>query len=197
MPASASGCRANTLACAIASAAVLSACAASPPAPRNVPPVEARWRQHRTTINYYGLTTLYSCSGFEDKVRMLLLYLGARPDLKVQAAGCDRGFDRPGHLSAVNADFYTLSPSSAAPGLSGAVTARWQRVTVKPMVPFWMGFGECELLQRIKPVVTADFSTQDLHYRTACLPYDATISDYELSGRFLKPAGTADGKQTR
>jgi hypothetical protein len=186
VPSSALGYR--RLACIAASAAALTACAAGAPARPSGPPVQAVWQQHRTTINYYGLTALYSCDSFEDKVRTLLRYLGARSDLKVQMAGCNRGFNRPGHLAAVNADFYTLSPAGGA--ASGTVTAQWQPVTVQPMVPVWMGMGECELMQQIKPVVTADFSAQDLQYSTACVPYDATISDYHLSGQFLKPVGS-------
>ena len=46
------------------------------------------WQHHQTTISYYGITTLYTCDGLEDKVRALLLYFGARADLKVHAFGC-------------------------------------------------------------------------------------------------------------
>jgi hypothetical protein len=102
--------------------------------------------------------------------------------------GCNRGFDRPGHFAAVRADFYTLAPAGA--GGSDTVAAQWKQVTVEPMVPYWMDFGECELLQQIKPVVTGDFSASALEYRTACVPYEATISDYDLSGEFLKAAGS-------
>ena len=157
--------------------------AAGPPAQG---PVQAVWRHHQTTINYFGLTAQYSCDGLQDKVRTLLLYLGARPDLKVEMLGCDRAFNEPGHLSAVTADFYTLAPvAAAADGATAA--AAWTSLNVKPHVPAWMDYGECELIQQVKPVIAEDFTVRGLNYRTACLPYDQTISDYAVRGEFLKP----------
>jgi hypothetical protein len=187
MPTVISGRRAGALACIVASAAGLAACAASAPAQPSSPPVDAVWQRHQATISYFGLTALYSCDGLEDKVRTLLLYLGARRDLKVQDIGCDRPFNAPGHLTTVRAEFYTLAP--AAGEAAGAIAAQWDPITIRPMVPVWMGMGECELLEQIKPIVTADFSSRDLDYHTACIPHDATISDYALSSEFLKPVG--------
>lgn len=180
----------RALLCVVVSAAGLAACAsdtATESATRpSGPPFAAVWQRHQTTINYFGLTALYSCDSLEDKVRTLLLYLGARPDLKVQQLGCDRAFDRPGHLASVQADFYTLAPASdtAAGTGGGTVTAQWATVSIKPMAPYWMGYGECELMQQIKPVIIKDYSARDLHYQTACVPRDATVSDYELNGEF-------------
>lgn len=169
----------------LVSAAGLTACASATPARQSGPPFQAVWQRHQTTINYFGLTALYSCDGLQEKVRTILLYLGARRDLKVQQIGCDRAFDRPGHFAAVRADFYTLTPASAA--AANTVSAQWIPMTIKPMEPYWMDFGECELLQQIKPVITGDYSVRDLQYQTACVPHDATISDFELHGDFPKP----------
>lgn len=178
--------------CLLAAVSGLAACAARPAVRQSGPAFDAVWQRHQATINYFGLTALYSCDSFEDKVRTILLYLGARPDLQVQQLGCNRGFDRPGHLAAVRADFYTLAPAPNAPAetASHTVSARWTPVTIKPMDPYWMGFGECELMQQIKPVITGDYSARDLHYRTACVPHDATISDFDLSGEFPKPTAS-------
>ena len=187
MPNATSGCRASALACIVASVAgLLAACASGTPAPRNnSPPVAAVWQPHQATLDYFGLTSLYTCDGLENNVRTLLLYLGARPDLKVQAIGCDRPLNAPGHIATVRADFYTLAP--AVGDTAGAVAARWDPVAIRPLVPVWMGMGLCELLQQIKPVVTKDFSARDLNYHTACVPYDTTISDYNISSEVLKP----------
>jgi len=177
--------------CALLGAAALAACTTDNAARQQTGPAfDAVWQSHHATLDYFGLTTLYSCNGLEQKVRELLLYLGARPDLKVQARGCNRGFNVPGHLASVAADFHTLAPASGsaagAAGSTGSVPARWTVVTIKPMVPIWMGYGECELMQQLEPVVTRDFSARDLHYHTACVPRDVTIADYRLTGEFPK-----------
>ncbi|HTT07011.1 MAG TPA: hypothetical protein VMF64_17160 [Steroidobacteraceae bacterium] len=174
----------RTVLCALVSAAGLAGCAASPPGRQNGPAFDAVWQHHQTTINYFGLTALYTCDGLQEQVRSILLYLGARPDLKVQQVGCDRGANSPGHLASVQADFYTLAP--APDTAAGTVSAEWAPVTIKPMNPVWIGYGECELLQQIKPVVTGDYSARDLHYHTACVPYDAGIADFDLDGEFPK-----------
>jgi hypothetical protein len=175
--------RSGAIACIVASTSALMACASHAAAPDKGGSVGAIWQHHETTINYYGLTARYSCDSFEDKVRMLLRYLGARPDLKVQMDGCNRAVNRPGRLSAVRADFYTLAPAGVR--ATGAVNGTWEHVTVKPMAPIWMGYGECELLRQLQPVVTAYFTSRHLDYHAACVPYDATVADYELTGDFL------------
>ncbi|HWG76678.1 MAG TPA: hypothetical protein VN660_07765 [Steroidobacteraceae bacterium] len=179
----------RALPCALLGAIALTACASVAPAARqSSAPFEAVWQRHQTTINYVGFTAQYSCDGFEEKVRTILLYLGARRDLKVQQVGCNRAFDQPGHIAAVRADFYTLSPASATG--ADTVNAQWTMVTIKPMDPYWMDFGECELMQQIKPVIAGDYSVRDLHYRTACVPHDTTISDFDLHGQFPKLAAS-------
>ncbi|HEX4049885.1 MAG TPA: hypothetical protein VHY19_03280 [Steroidobacteraceae bacterium] len=174
--------------CALVGAAGLAACASGTAPRQSGPPFDAVWQRHQTTINYTGLTALYSCDGLEDKVRRILLYLGARPDLRVQQLACDRAFERPGHLASVHADFYTLTPAPG--GGAGTVTAQWVPVTIRPMDPYWMDYGECELVQQIKPVITGDYSARSLHYHTACVPYDITIADFDLTGEFPKPTAS-------
>ncbi|HEY7930517.1 MAG TPA: hypothetical protein VID71_10915 [Steroidobacteraceae bacterium] len=176
------------LLCVLVSAAGLAGCAAGAATRPSGPAFDAVWQRHQATIDYFGLTTLYSCNGLQESVRSLLLYLGARPDLKVQSVGCDRGFNTPGHLASVRADFYTLAPAPEA--AAGTVSAEWTPVTIKPMNPIWVGYGECELLQQIKPVVTSDYSARDLHYRTACVAHDEGIADFELNGEFPKTTGS-------
>jgi len=185
--------RAGILASVAAAAAALIACATVPTPQGSETPVAATWQHHQITIDYYGLTALYSCDGFEDRVRAILLYLGARSDLKVQMDGCNRAFDRPGHMSSARAVFYTLAPVSGTS--TTPVAAQWKRLAVRPMVPYGMGLGECELVRQLQPVVAADFSTRNLDYHTACVPYDMTTSDYSLSGEFLAlPASRAQHK---
>ena len=48
----------------------------------------AVWTPKELTFMYQGFTTTYSCEGLRDKVRSILLELGAREDLKVTETGC-------------------------------------------------------------------------------------------------------------
>src|SRR3984893_18631954 len=62
--------------------------AAAPTAVTGIP-VAAVWREQHLDFFYMGRTSRYSCDGLRDKVRAMLLDLGARRDLKVMAVGCD------------------------------------------------------------------------------------------------------------
>src|ERR1700694_5518906 len=62
---------------------------AGPPAQPVGNPVAAVWKEHHIDFFYMGRTARYSCEGLRDKVRAMLLDLGARRDLKIMAVGCD------------------------------------------------------------------------------------------------------------
>ena len=71
--------------------------------------VAAVWRERHVDFMYAGRTTRYSCDGLRDKVRAMLLDLGARRDPRIVAIGCE-GEDR-------------LRVNSLQPSLSIAFTA--------------------------------------------------------------------------
>src|SRR5580698_7003852 len=52
-------------------------------------PVQAVWKEKRLDFSYMGRTARYSCQGLRDKMRALLLDLGARRDLQVSLYACD------------------------------------------------------------------------------------------------------------
>src|SRR6266699_5840765 len=49
---------------------------------------EAVWTPRELLFIYQGFTARYSCDGLRDKVRSILLELGAREDLKVTETPC-------------------------------------------------------------------------------------------------------------
>ncbi len=168
--------------------AALTACVASRADTQLNAPTQAVWRHHQTTIYYQGLTVQYSCTGFRDDVRAMLLYLGARPDLKVQMVGCDRGFNQPGRTAAAQADFYTVAPADSAAG--ARVPAHWSRLSIRPYTPYWLGFADCELIMQLKSVITTSFALRHLSYQTACTAHSVTVADYGVTGEILKAGAT-------
>lgn len=149
------------------------------------------WQHRQATISYFGITSLYTCDGLEDKVRALLQYLGARADLKVHATGCPGGPNRPSSTAWVNVDFYSLAPAEA--GAAEGIDTGWRALTVMPNRPTWMGAGECELMDQMKDVVLKDFSVRSVDYRTHCFPHDVGINDYAVKGEILVPAAAKAG----
>jgi len=152
--------------------------------------VAGTWEHHKANFNYYGITSLYSCSGLESNIRQLLQHLGARKDLTVRAYGCPYGYDTPGRIAVVDLDFYSLSPSADA-NAADTVQARWTPVQVSANRPNFIGHGDCELITEMKDILSKNFSLRDLNYRTDCVPHEVSINDFSVKGEVLKPLPAA------
>jgi hypothetical protein len=149
--------------------------------------VAGSWEHHHANFSYYGITALYSCDGLEDNIRALLLHLGARKgEVKVNARGCPHGSSVPGHNAIVDVDFYSLSPSTDG-NAANTVQARWTPVSVSPTHPYFMGRGDCELIDELKDILSKNFSLRDLSYRTDCVPHQVNIDDFSVKAEVLKP----------
>lgn len=176
------------LGAALGLAALAAAADAPVPAADIVP---ATWQHHKITISYYGITSLYTCSGLEDHVRDILLLLGARKDAKVNATGCP-GPDVPSHTAWIQMDFDTLRPAGAAyaDAASAAQTVRsyWAARELSPQRPSFMGSGDCELVEQMKDSISKSFALRDVLYRTDCVPHEITLDAFDVKGEALVAA---------
>jgi hypothetical protein len=182
-----------SLSCAIALAGAgtwtaPSVAAAAPAADQQ--PVASTWQHHSATFRYFGIIALYSCAGIEDHVRALLLYFGARADLKVKANGCPHEI-APGRVAFLDTDFYTLAPSADA-SAPDTVAAHWTAINVNPWRPIIMSDGDCELMAQMKGLIASSFTLRALSYRTDCVPQE--INGFSIKAQVLKampPPATA------
>ncbi|HXN10737.1 MAG TPA: hypothetical protein VN859_05800 [Steroidobacteraceae bacterium] len=152
-----------------------------------VPAERSAWKHHHVVFSYYGLTALYTCDGLEDKVRQILLFLGARKDAQVQATGCPRGPSSPSHQAFVTADFDALQ---AAPDSSDAdnVQAHWAATQVTPRRPRFMDEGDCELVDGMRALLKDGFSWRGLDYNASCVPYSLSLGGFNVRGEVLQPS---------
>jgi hypothetical protein len=148
---------------------------------------QAGWRHTKQTFHYYGFTAHYTCVGLEDKVRRILLLLGARKDAKVSATGCEYGPIRPSRSAWVHVEFDALAPGPAPSG-APAVPGQWAPVEVMANHPFEMQEGDCELIEQMRDVLTKSFAFKDLEYRTNCVPHQQTLGSYVIKGQVLREA---------
>lgn len=144
------------------------------------------WEHHQASTAWFGHTSHYTCSGIEETVKHVLLYLGARPDLKVTASCPDP--IAPVKTAVVKTDFYSLKPAPA--GAGDTVTGQWVPVRLTPQSPSqapYLDTSECELIDQFKGLFTKAFSFRDLKYQASCFPHDVTLLDYSVRGQVLKP----------
>jgi hypothetical protein len=150
----------------------------------------ATWQTHTAKFHYFGFTTHYTCDGLEEKVKAILVHLGARQDAKVHATGCANGPNVPSPFAWVDATFDTVAAADGATGAK-AVQAQWTDFQIAPRRPADMGEGECELMDQMKAVITANFALKDVDYRASCTPHHISIADYGIKGKVLRPVKLA------
>ena len=135
----------------------------------------AAWQHHKASFNYFGSTTLYTCDGLRDKLKQILLALGARKDLKVFTGGCLGPGSTPSRSVIVKMNFFALAPS--------APNVRWAPVALTPRDPSFLGDGDCELIQEMKDLITKNFSWRDLQYTTDCVPGQIVRNSFAIKGQ--------------
>jgi hypothetical protein len=148
------------------------------------------WKHHHVTFVYYGLTALYTCDGLEDKVKEILLFLGARRDALVQASGCARGPDSPSHEAFVTVDFDALQAAAATTDVDN-VQARWTAMQVAPRHPRFIDEGDCELMDDLRAVLKDGFSWRGLDYSASCVPHNLSLGGFHVRGQVLQPVAPA------
>jgi hypothetical protein len=150
-------------------------------------PQASAWQHHQAKFNYFGITSLYTCDGLEDKVRLILRYFGARQQgLQVQAQGCPRGPDSVSHVAWVTADFDTLAAAGGEVAAADIVPARWTAIRLNAQRPFFMGAGDCELIDQMRATLTSNFSLRGLAYNATCTPHQVSFADFRVQGEALK-----------
>ncbi len=144
------------------------------------------WKHHHVRVDFMGFTSAYTCDGIEGKVRDILRYLGARKDVTVQAHGCPRGPNSLEHMIWLIIDFNALAPAPDGTAEADLVHAQWTPIKIDSQHPFFMGQGDCELLDALKAVVTTNFPARSFAYNTNCAPYQVSLIDFRIQGEVLK-----------
>ena len=153
--------------------------------PENAPPPTwAVWAPKELRFVYMGFTSHYSCDGLRDKMRAILLQLGARSDLTVQEVPCSGMAGRPSEFPGVTVKMNVLTPWDAASSNAAAtpVPAHWKVVDISTEHDPLREAGDCELIEQVKSRALPLFSTRNVEYRSTCIP-----NQLQIGGTQLKP----------
>jgi hypothetical protein len=157
--------------------------------------VTAVWRKQHLQFAYLGFTMRYTCDGLRDKVRAMLIELGARRDLHLLAQGCaDSGAElrRGGPIPRLVVDFYSPAPASpdkpkpAQPGDPEPFEARYEPFRISTDVFRNMGAGECELVEEFARQILPKLATRAVTQKITCVPYQESGSSYRVIGEVLR-----------
>ncbi|HEY2276287.1 MAG TPA: hypothetical protein VGH61_12350 [Steroidobacteraceae bacterium] len=125
----------------------------------------AAWVQKEVNFRYVGFTTRYSCDGLRDRMRGILLRLGARDDLRMSGYGC-LGVSSPETTPGVRIVMHVLQPAGAAAGQ--AVAAHWQSVDLLAGRDLLDAALDCELISQLNRDVLPLFAVRHVDYSAAC-----------------------------
>ncbi|MGO9039304.1 MAG: hypothetical protein ACLPX1_20570 [Steroidobacteraceae bacterium] len=187
---------------------------ADAPSPAPAPArVAASWQKHQYSFQYVGFTSTYSCDGLADKLKLLLLAAGARPDVKSQPGACASPYGRPDKFARADLTFYTLQPldggtvkdlgaasdvraaSTPPPAAAQAkpLDAIWRPVVFAAFSPQQLRVGDCELVDQFRHDVLPMFATRNLENGVTCIPHQESGSVINLKFESLKavPASAA------
>jgi hypothetical protein len=173
--------------------------AAQPGAPVAGIPVAAVWREQHLDFFYVGRTSRYSCDGLRDKVRAMLLDLGARRDLKIEAIGCEDTGQMRARSPAPSLNITFSAPAlpdrTVKPlheGDLSATDARFESFTIASDTFRNLGFGDCELVEEFTHQILPKLVTRALKSDITCVPHQASGSRFLVRGEILKPLPRAE-----
>jgi hypothetical protein len=139
------------------------------------------WTQKELIFQYTGFTTGYTCDGFMDKMKKLLLTLGARPS-DLQVSGCPRG--------GVRIRMHVLEPAPAAT-VAQAVPTRWQAVDLLAGRDPLDAAMDCELIAQLDQRVLVLFATRNVDYSARCAAHMPLPGGTRLKADVLVPDSAA------
>jgi hypothetical protein len=172
-------------------AALLTVTAWAAPVESGAPAVRAEsavWTPRELSFVYQGFTTTYSCDGLRDRVRSVLLKLGAREDLQVSESPCV-SLGRPDPFPGVRIKMNVLQPGAdrTAPTGNQSVPAHWKTIDLTPEHDAVSAAGDCELVEQVKQSILPLFATRNVEYSSNCVPHQLQMGATRLRAEVLVP----------
>lgn len=152
----------------------------------------AAWRSQRIDFDFPARSSRYSCKGLTEKVRAMLLDLGARHDVMLVPSGClnVQGRREGSGTPHVKILFYApvLTKTGAPATGPTALRARFEPFTLASETFGSMGAPDCELVEafvgQILPMLTVRNVTHDIQ----CSVDHPSSDRFLVRGEVLKPA---------
>jgi hypothetical protein len=155
--------------------------------------VAAAWKKYEVDFVYMGFTTRYTCGGLKSKVRLLLNYVGVRPDMKIMERGCEYGYQKVADFPHLKIVFY--APAIPEPGsrdVGEPVLGLWKSVSIKRNAPRGLDWGDCELVEQFRDRVLSKLTMRNPTGDVNCIPHQLIGNRIDLRFEVLAGAPTAD-----
>ena len=124
------------------------------------------WVSHSAVVRLSDLPRHYSCDDLQSRLRDLLLALGARPDMEIQASEC--GFGPADYSPRVNIQVSTPSQLLAAPLAAASSDPKSRTVRLAPGQLSSWGAADCELMRQLKDKLLPQLGVKTVAFSLAC-----------------------------
>lgn len=180
--------------------------------------VAAVWKSQEISFYFHSFSTFYPCPSLNDKVRRLLLQLGADRDIRVRSTGCDMGYAvarspvvrirlsapveaTPEALAELEKTRTTRELVARVRGseigdLMAQFPAYWRRVALDRGVRT-LDSGDCELIDAIKRQVLPQLAVRIVRDAMRCSPYQYSSAPVPLEVEALVAMPAADAMTKR
>ena len=138
----------------------------------------AVWVQKEVNFRYVGFTTKYSCDGLRDRMRRILLQLGARDDLRMTGYGCI-GVNSPETTPGVRIVMHVLQPPAGSSS-GQTVAAHWKSVDLLSDRDLLDAARDCELISQVDRDVLPLFAARHVDYSATCSAYTPLVGGTRL-----------------
>lgn len=151
-----------------------------------------KWQTHQYEFHFMGFTSIYSCGGLADKLRLLLQQLRPRNGAQVTPL-CAQRYGVPDKFARAKMTFSSLVPlNEAAQGTTAEPTVPgvWLHVKWAPDRPYDLRGGDCELIEEFRDSILPMFATRRVNSQLSCIPHEDT-GTFSLSFDVFVPAAAA------
>jgi hypothetical protein len=180
--------------------------------------VAAVWKPQEISFYFHSFNTFYPCPSLNDKVRRLLLQLGADRDIRVRSTGCDIGYAvarspmvriklsapaeaTPETLAELEKTRTTRELVARVRGgetmdVAAQFPAYWRRVALDRGIRN-LDSGDCELIDAIKRQVLPQLAVRIVRDNMRCGPYQYSSAPVPLEVEALVAVPAADAVTKR
>ncbi|HMN44484.1 MAG TPA: hypothetical protein PKE27_07930 [Povalibacter sp.] len=178
------------------------------------PHVQAIWKTQELSFYFQSFTTFYACRSLEDRVRMLLIELGADKDVKVRATSCfGNEIARLPHvrinvtapIEATPEALAELEKTRSTRELAARVRGERMTESTEQFPAYWKPVslsrgsfrlepGDCELVEQLKRSVLPKLSIRIVKDNMSCMPNQNSIGQPRLEVEALTVVPPPDAR---
>ncbi len=152
----------------------------------------AVWTPKKLDFTYRGVTTRYTCDGLEQRVKAILIKLGAE-NLHVRSFGCMRRY-APEMFPQVSIRMNVLQPAAHAGG--DDIAAHWQAIDLLADRDVVNTAADCELIRQIHQQLLPLFAARSVDYSAVCQANQPLVGATRLRADVLMPDSRKSAETT-